>query len=214
MADIDPTDQDSKLKDVFDALQLQTACNMSFDAALRPNRTKAKAISQAPNDCKLEVFADTLAGSDSNPGTIAEPVKSVHKAITLTREFQAQGGRKCIWLRNGTFFLKATLRLTEQDSMLRLGSYKNERAFISGGVLLNSTWQHSAQHPGGAQPSTSQCARPMSTTIPASLFASGTVHDFSTLFVGGRRMTRARWPNSNAETQGEVSMQKKKTDRN
>ena len=91
----------------------------------------------------LIVYADSERGRDDNPGTLDKPVKSLQRAVELTRSTSPPGSPKVIFLREGTFFLDKPILLEEEDSFLTISSYKGEHAIVSGGKRYNFTWtQH------------------------------------------------------------------------
>lgn len=125
----------------YDALQLQN-CNATWrEAKVQMERsfstsyTKTKAVF-----ADVEVFADSSKGDDNNPGTIDRPVKTIQRAVELSRG-SPPGAYKVIYLRAGTFFLADTIKLVEADSFLTLTSYNGERAIVSGGKLYTFSWK-------------------------------------------------------------------------
>lgn|GEM_PF-2218741 len=90
-------------------------------------------------------------GSDSNPGTLAEPFATIEKARDVVRSVNSSmTGDINIYLRGGTYTLAAPLQLTSQDSgtngyRIVYRNFPSETPVISGGVpvtdwsLFNAT---------------------------------------------------------------------------
>jgi len=95
----------------------------------------------------------------------------------------------------GTYFLSETLALTPSDSFLTITNYNTDQVIISGGVSLPPA------------PVLSWSPMPSNSNIfvanLSSLFQSGALFETPrSLFVGGKRAIRARYPNGNPETSG------------
>ena len=86
------------------------------------------------------IYCDCGKGSDDNPGTIEEPVKSLMTAIKLSREV-GTGVAKIIYLREGTCYIGDTIELGPLDSDLTISGYKQEKVVVSGGKLYEFTWE-------------------------------------------------------------------------
>ena len=132
--------QRGSFQSVYDALQLQN-CNIS----IKSGQTFAyKPSSFGPSiptrDGSVLVYADSANGDDSNPGTLVEPVRTLQRAVELTRGVPT-GTSKWIYLRAGTFYLADTIRLGSEDSFLTLASYRGEEAVISGGKEYSFEWK-------------------------------------------------------------------------
>lgn len=87
-------------------------------------------------------FFVSADGKDSNKGTIKRPFRTIEKALEAARN---EKGEITLYLREGVYRLSAPLTLTASDGnsekKLTLTSFPNEKATISGGVLLNLNWQ-------------------------------------------------------------------------
>lgn len=87
-------------------------------------------------------FFVSADGKDSNKGTIKRPFRTIEKALEAARN---EKGEITLYLREGVYRLSAPLTLTASDGnsekKLTLTSFPNEKATISGGVLLNLDWQ-------------------------------------------------------------------------
>lgn len=87
-------------------------------------------------------FFVSADGKDSNKGTIKRPFRTIEKALEAARN---EKGEITLYLREGVYRLSAPLTLTASDGnsekKLTLTSFRNEKATISGGVLLNLDWQ-------------------------------------------------------------------------
>lgn len=92
-------------------------------------------------------YVDALKGADSNPGTIAAPLKTIPAAVGASRA--AGAGANTIVLRQGTHYPAQTTVLTASDSGLQFMSFPGEEAWISGAVpLVNVTWAPFKVNPG------------------------------------------------------------------
>lgn len=87
-------------------------------------------------------FFVSADGKDSNKGTMKRPFRTIEKALEAARN---EKGEITLYLREGVYRLSAPLTLTASDGnsekKLTLTSFPNEKATISGGVLLNLDWQ-------------------------------------------------------------------------
>lgn len=87
-------------------------------------------------------FFVSADGKDSNKGTMKRPFRTIEKALEAAR---SEKGEITLYLREGVYRLSAPLTLTASDGnsekKLTLTSFPNEKATISGGVLLNLDWQ-------------------------------------------------------------------------
>lgn len=87
-------------------------------------------------------FFVSADGKDSNKGTMKRPFRTIEKALEAARK---EKGEITLYLREGVYRLSAPLTLTASDGnsekKLTLTSFPNEKATISGGVLLNLNWQ-------------------------------------------------------------------------
>ena len=125
---------------VYDALQLRK-CNISIKSGRTFDYTPSSPRPPIPTKGdSLQVYADSANGDDSNPGTLSQPVRTVQRAVELTRGVPT-GTAKWIYLRAGTFYLPDTIRLGQEDSFLTLSSYQGEEATISGGKEYVFTWK-------------------------------------------------------------------------
>jgi hypothetical protein len=119
-------------------------------------------------------------GRNSNPGTITAPVASIDRAQTLARQATiTQRKNVTVYLRGGLYRLARTLEFNEQDSgaegyKVTYKAYAKERPILSGGVPITG-WR------------------------PASngLYTTKINFKFRQLYINGRRVTRARFPNGN-----------------
>jgi len=175
----------AQFQEVADALNGSPeaqGCSVAPTAALlKP--TPRPVTPLAPNS----IFVDAVQGSDSNPGTITAPLKTIGKAVTLSET----SGSKSIVLRAGTFYLPETIQLGPQDSSLSFTAYNGEEVWISGGILLSTQWKpyNVSSAPGGAN------------VYVADLTGQG-VSSILGLRQNGVRSIRARYPNANPELQG------------
>ena len=249
---------------VYQALQLGPLCGQPPPSERRPGQqqhqqqhqhqhqqtttTAAAATTKTTTTTPAtSVFVDAAQGSDSADGGADAPVRTLARALALTRQRAPPSARAAsspalITLAGGTYYLGATLQLGAADSNLRVGAAPDAAraagagavaaggggggapAVISGGAPLPSdlTWlpvetaapdvhlsssrsssSSSSSGGSGSGSSSGSGSGVFVTTLPAAAAdGSELPADFDTLFVGGRRATRARFPNANAETQG------------
>ena len=80
-------------------------------------------------------------GSDTNPGTEAEPFATLGRARDRLRELRTAGQLRqgtTVWLRGGTYFMDKPLELTHEDSCtadcpVTFAAYRDEKPIISAG---------------------------------------------------------------------------------
>ena len=110
-------------------------------------------------------------GADDAPGSLAHPLRSLDRALALSRSV----GRSTILLRAGTYELTQPLHVTAVNAPLRIANYAQEEAILSGGTRLQLAW------------------RPYRDGIFQATVPSGTTTD--QLFINNRRQVLARYPN-------------------
>ena len=116
---------------------------------------------------------------------MAKPVQTITRAVSLTR---TKNGNKTIVLRKGTFHQREAVLFTSQDSDLTIQNYPGEAAWVSGGVPLTGLqWK---RHPLSAKDNVY--------VADVSKFNLPRVHG---LRVNERRVSPARYPNADPETQ-------------
>ncbi len=129
------------------------------------------------------IFVVSPNGSDTHLGTMEQPFATLQRAQQAVR--RVNGGEPVsVWLRKGTYYLPETLVFTAEDSgtkaaPVRYQAYEDEPVVISGGMRLNSLiW---TEYRDGV----------MQARVPAGLTTDQ-------LFVDGKRLPMARYPNFNA----------------
>ena len=110
-------------------------------------------------------------GADDSPGSLAHPVRSLDRALALSRS----DGRSTILLRAGTYELKQPLCIKALNTPLRIANFAQEEAILSGGTRLQLAW------------------RPYRDGIFQAAVPTGTTTD--QLFINNRRQVLARYPN-------------------
>lgn len=133
---------------IHDALELSTLCNQTFHAsAVSARLVKLQASPSAHTPLAARdipagaLWVDPTAGSDSNPGTQAQPLQHVAFAVAKARGLAQPA---TVVLRGGVHRLSSTLELGAADAGLTITSYPGdaEPAVISSGqVLGNLNWQ-------------------------------------------------------------------------
>ena len=121
------------------------------------------------------------SGDDVNQATLAAPVRTLTRALELSRERKREGGFPAfLLLHGGTYELPETLRLTSDDAgtaacPLRIEAFGNGEVVLSGGSRLSLAW------------------KPYRNGIYQATVPRGTKTD--QLFVNGERRILARYPN-------------------
>ena len=140
--------------------------------------------SMAAGNDAIEFYVSTR-GSDENPGTKEKPFATLLQARNAIRELRSQNAAESrsatVYLRGGTYHLQETLLFEPDDSGTKESpvvyrACQNEEVVISGGVRLKLRW---TLRQGGIYTAD----------------VSGADGDFDQLFVDGRRMHMARYPN-------------------
>ena len=119
------------LQDVFDALNLNTMCDVP-----EPTTPSRETWPSYPTP-SAAYYVDYSAGSDVNDGSLTKPFKTVAKAVATTRTTSV----KNVLLRGGMHYLDDTIALTTKDSNLLLQNYNGEKAWLSGGTPLKTSWK-------------------------------------------------------------------------
>eukprot|EP00696_Hemimastix_kukwesjijk_P008468 gnl/Hemi2/20698_TR6856_c0_g1_i1.p1 gnl/Hemi2/20698_TR6856_c0_g1~~gnl/Hemi2/20698_TR6856_c0_g1_i1.p1 ORF type:complete len:814 (+),score=271.94 gnl/Hemi2/20698_TR6856_c0_g1_i1:155-2596(+) len=132
------------------------------------------------------VFYVSLSGSDSAPGTLTQPFRTLEKARDTLRGLPTSTTR-FVYLMPGVYYLTKTFVLDSvlDSNTVYISYIYAEPAVLSGGIPLDFLyWYPVAQTPG--------------------LFVAdvSAIPNFNTLFVNERRAIRARFPNANPEIQG------------
>jgi hypothetical protein len=142
---------------VFDALALH-ACPQSpprpraLPSSLHTSTAGARHsyASDAGTGVATAVFVDAAKGKDTNPGTLASPLRTLAAAQTAARRSKPA----TIELRAGVYYLGATLELTALDSGLTIQAYNGENVTISGAQPLSiAKWEpYNVSQPGPPGP--------------------------------------------------------------
>ncbi len=123
-------------------------------------------------------------GDDSNPGTLAQPVRTLAKARDLVRpRISSMTSDLTVYLRAGTYPISTTVSFTNADSgqnghYVKYMAYPGERPLITGGQPVKGWTVHDATQ-----------------NIYA---ATGVSARFRQLYVNGVKAVRARTPNLGA----------------
>lgn len=162
--------QYNQFESLYEALGLNVECNASARAHLHfgpSDRAFRPPVLQVLAD-DITFFVDYAHGSDSAPGTIGKPLKTIAAALALA---QRESGPVTILLRGGTHYVTHTLQLSANSSGLTLQNYNGkigqlcissellgtcdavlicvrlagEHAIVSGGKLLQTAWKPLSQ---------------------------------------------------------------------
>lgn len=135
-AEIQPARPAAALAAISDALQLQTLCNASYAPPARP---PLPPHNTAPPST---LYVDAALGDDANAGTQASPLAHVATAVSRARALPQPA---TVILRGGApHRLAATLQLSAADSGLTIVNFPGEEPVITGGLLLNTSWEAAA----------------------------------------------------------------------
>ncbi|CAK0845156.1 unnamed protein product [Prorocentrum cordatum] len=137
----------------------------------------------APGAAERSVFASP-SGDDASAGTISAPLRTIAAAVASARRWGAGVGRT-VFLRAGVYREAGAIQLTAADSGLTIAAYAAEEVWISGAKEIFPTWRLFSAKGG---------KNIWVTDVASSL---GPIRG---LRVGGRRAVRARYPNSDPET--------------
>jgi hypothetical protein len=123
---------------------------------------------------------------EPSPGKADGPFATLPRALRAAQEARRQPGANkskatTVFVRGGVHFLRGPLRITPDDSDLRLSAYLDEKPVLSGGRRI-SGWQEV----------TVQERKLWSAPVPEARYGRWV---FRELWVNGRRATRARHPN-------------------
>lgn len=213
-AHLQPFRGPAELNAVHTGLQLHARCGVA------PLPTPAVASPPSPVGNPHEagravtIFVSSVNGSDTSPGTLSLPVKTIAAAVELCRRARrekpathprpldkpetatAATRPDCVVsIRGGTYHLRETLELTSADAGLTITAYDDgrEQVNITGSTLLAPQWRR-------ATPAELASVY-INTTTPvfiADLLSPP--NDIPGLLVDGRRATLAKYPNGDEET--------------
>jgi hypothetical protein len=158
---------------------------------LLPGKARAANFCVAPN------------GSDTNPGTEAKPFATLRRARDAVRNLKKRGalaGPVDILLRQGVYHLQETLELGPEDSgaenaPITWRAADSEKVVLSGGQRIAGTWKSEDGRIWFVDiPETKGWKPNRAVAESYSPKPTGPWH-FRQLFVDGRRVPRARYPN-------------------
>ena len=157
--------QKGQYAELFDAMQLNR-CNTTTSTPTTSTSTGTGKPGEGswwpptfgPETERNPIFVDpTAKGSDDGDGSIQKPFASIQKALSVARVQRAAATAaaaaaasaaaasapepRTLLLRAGTFFLTEPIELTPADSLIAIQNYRGEDVSISGGVLLDPSWQ-------------------------------------------------------------------------
>ena len=147
------------------------------------------------------------SGNDSSPGTMAQPVKTINRALALA----AENNISSVILRGGEYDQsEESVRITK--SGITLSSYEGERAVIVGAKKLSAdsfALSNDSRIPASAQgmvyeADLSQLYKNEYAQKPFCWITAGNVSAPAELFVKDEKTTVARWPNSGWAYTGET----------
>ena len=210
------------------------AGNHSLDETLRMKRTVrffflfplcgffASAVVQAGNEPAKTSFYVSVVGSDTNPGTEAQPFATLEKARDAIRALKRAGNELAggveVVIHGGIYLRKGTFTLTREDSgkpdapVVYRAAAQEKPVFFGGTALTKESFIPVVDTAvlgqvisESARKGLLQCdlkAQGFLDTGELSRHGFGTAAELrrpapAMLYVGGKRMTLARWPNPN-----------------
>jgi hypothetical protein len=188
---------------IFDGLELGTRCNDT-----RPSNQAAVAAAEEAavagvDDMggvatEAEIYVDYQGGKDTNPGTLAAPVKTAKHGLDLLRKLKPQGPTRALVLRAGIHYLEDTLVLrsgTDDGLSIRAHPGDTGLPWLSGGLKLRGLkWKQSPK-----LRSVAAAAGIVWEADLASILPSEGMRDLHSLRLHGERATTARYPNARIE---------------
>ena len=188
---IQPFRSKAHFQKIADALNgAQEAQNCSVSISARHGRGHTNLLRQLRQkschtcDESKRFYVDGLKGNDTNTGSVDSPLKTMTRALTLTR---LAGHYSTIVLRKGTFYLTETVELDSRDKGLTIQNYQTEEVWISGGRVITPTWEKYDVDP----------SKDINIyQADMSLYGLG---EISGLRIDTKRGIRARYPNADPE---------------
>jgi hypothetical protein len=134
--------------EVYDALRLYHLCDEPMPSAYarlkqrlpntplgtsaaRSEQQESRASTRRLLQEQHVIYADASLGLDTSPGSKDAPVKSLERAVLLSR---AVAGPRTVLLAQGTYYLSQALVLTAADSNLTITSSPGATAVVSGAL--------------------------------------------------------------------------------
>lgn len=129
-------------------------------------------------------FFVATTGDDANPGTKAKPFATLERARTAVHQAKVQNQKSKIevFVRGGTYELARTFKLTAEDSGMEKApvvyrAYPQEKVLLIGGKRITGFKPHKGP------------------VLKADVGTQGFTNHFRQLFLDGKRMQLARYPN-------------------
>src|SRR5262245_19834489 len=171
---------------IFPVLASPLLLSLASGLAGRPEAAGQEARRQGKGPARADLFV-APNGRDDNPGTAEKPLATLAAARDAIRRMKARSDLRTgatVLVRGGTYVLSEPLRLGPEDSGTRehpvvYAAYPGEKPVLSGGRAI-AGWK-----PG--------VGKRWEATLPA---GKGAPWRFTQLFVGGKRQTRARLPDT------------------
>ena len=129
-------------QDIHDGLELGTQCGQAFALPARgpgapPQPVPPADLSQRPAPATT-LYVDYAAGSDSNPGSQAQPLQHITAAVALARTLPQPA---LLYLRAGVHRLSATVELGAGDSGLTIAAFPGEAPVVTSGLVIKPSWK-------------------------------------------------------------------------
>ena len=143
------------------------------------------AVSTAADPGAAAKFFVATTGNDAQPGTQSAPFATLERARDAVREFKRSHPQSPVevLVRQGTYELTQTFKLAAADSGAEgapvvYRAFPQEKVTLIGGKRIKGFKPYKGR------------------IVQADVGVQGFANDFRQLFVDGRRMTLARWPNA------------------
>lgn len=169
----------------------------AFDTLFFAALLIASGLAQAA--CGVEFYVSPQ-GNDVSPGTLDKPFLTLKQAQSAARNVKLENkgnvpdGGVTVWIRGGRYELTETLVLGPEDSgregrPMVYRAYGDERPVLSGGRIIRD-WKKLEKEVSGLPEAAK--GKVWIASVPE---AKEGKWPFRQLWVNGKRMTRARWPN-------------------
>lgn len=102
--------------------------------------------SQTPSQEYSPLYVSTK-GNDTNPGSLEKPLKTIQTAIHKTKRMAAT-----IHVKGGHYTITETIRITPEDSGLRIAAHNHEPVIVSSGVPVENWTRVTHPRPATGRP--------------------------------------------------------------
>ena len=128
---------------MYDALQLGSCNSVLPDSGRKyaHGPLEKNKLNMIATDENVMVYVDPEMGSDDDPGTSSQPVRTIRRAVLLMRTKRNTPAEKgIIYLNSGHYFPTTPIELTPDDSNLDIIGKGPDSTFISGARNYSFNW--------------------------------------------------------------------------